>query len=131
MSQSTTITIKHKEKCFYNNSRCKCFGVTFSFSSSFVNNPNRTGEFLCILYILLGWHLPIYFSYCSTYQPRSHYPKKASAFDFNDANSPPPPKFCKNPFYGFWQSFVTIGSCNHLMRIISTYVGNTKKSEIS
>ena len=30
-----------------------------------------------------------------------------------------------------WQSFVTIGSCNHLMRIISTYVGNTKKSEIS
>ena len=27
--------------------------------------------------------------------------------------------------------FVTIGSCNHLMRIISTYVGNTKKSEIS
>ena len=34
-------------------------------------------------------------------------------------------------FHGFWQSFVTIGSCNHLMRIISTYVGNTKKSEIS
>ena len=33
--------------------------------------------------------------------------------------------------YGFWQSFVTIGSCNHLMRIISMYVGNTKKSEIS
>ena len=32
---------------------------------------------------------------------------------------------------GFWQSFVTIASCNHLMRIISTYVGNTKKSEIS
>ena len=32
---------------------------------------------------------------------------------------------------GFWQSFVTIGSCNHLMRIISTYVDNTKKSEIS
>ena len=32
---------------------------------------------------------------------------------------------------GFWQSFVTIGSRNHLMRIISTYVGNTKKSEIS
>ena len=34
-------------------------------------------------------------------------------------------------FNGFWQSFVTIGSCNHLMRIISTYVGSTKKSEIS
>ena len=34
-------------------------------------------------------------------------------------------------FHGFWQSFVTIGSCNHLMRIISTYVGNLKKSEIS
>ena len=34
-------------------------------------------------------------------------------------------------FHGFWQSFVTIGLCNHLMRIISTYVGNTKKSEIS
>ena len=34
-------------------------------------------------------------------------------------------------FNGFWQSFVTIGSCNHLMRIISTYVGKTKKSEIS
>ena len=33
-------------------------------------------------------------------------------------------------FHGFWQSFVTIGSCNHLMRIISTYVGNTKESEI-
>ena len=32
---------------------------------------------------------------------------------------------------GFWQSFVTIGSCNHLIRIISTYIGNTKKSEIS
>ena len=30
-----------------------------------------------------------------------------------------------------WQSFVTIRSCNHLMRIISTYVDNTKKSEIS
>ena len=34
-------------------------------------------------------------------------------------------------FHGFWQSFITIGSCNHLIRIISTYVGNTKKSEIS
>ena len=34
-------------------------------------------------------------------------------------------------FHGFWQSFVTIRSYNHLMRIISTYVGNTKKSEIS
>ena len=34
-------------------------------------------------------------------------------------------------FHGFWQSFVTIGSCNHLMRIISTYVSNTKESEIS
>ena len=34
-------------------------------------------------------------------------------------------------FHGFWQSLATIGSCNHLMRIISTYVGNTKKSEIS
>ena len=32
---------------------------------------------------------------------------------------------------GFWQSFVTIRSCNHLMRIISRYVVNTKKSEIS
>ena len=44
-------------------------------------------------------------------------------------------KFIKVPycslFHGFWQSFVTIGLCNHLMRIISTYVGNTKKSEIS
>ena len=28
---------------------------------------------------------------------------------------------------GVWQSFVTIRSCNHLMRIISTYVDNTKK----
>ena len=36
-----------------------------------------------------------------------------------------------SPFHGFWQSFVTIGSCNHHIRIISTYVGNTKKSEIS
>ena len=36
-----------------------------------------------------------------------------------------------SPFHGFWQSFITKGSCNHLMRIISTYVGNTKKSEIS
>ena len=32
---------------------------------------------------------------------------------------------------GVWQSFVTIRLCNHLMRIISTYVDNTKKSEIS
>ena len=32
---------------------------------------------------------------------------------------------------GVWQSSVTIRSCNHLMRIISTYVDNTKKSEIS
>ena len=32
---------------------------------------------------------------------------------------------------GVWQSFVTIRSCNHLMRIISMYVDNTKKSEIS
>ena len=32
---------------------------------------------------------------------------------------------------GVLQSFVTIRSCNHLMRIISTYVDNTKKSEIS
>ena len=32
---------------------------------------------------------------------------------------------------GVWQSFVTIRSCNHLMRIISRYVDNTKKSEIS
>ena len=32
---------------------------------------------------------------------------------------------------GVWQSFVTIRSCNHLMRIIATYVDNTKKSEIS
>ena len=32
---------------------------------------------------------------------------------------------------GVWQSFVKIRSCNHLMRIISTYVDNTKKSEIS
>ena len=31
---------------------------------------------------------------------------------------------------GVWQSFVTIRSCNHLMRIISTYVDNTTKSEI-
>ena len=34
-------------------------------------------------------------------------------------------------FHGFWQSFVTIGSCNHLMRIILTYVGNTEKSEMT
>ena len=34
-------------------------------------------------------------------------------------------------FHGFLQSFVTIGSCNYLTRIISTYAGNTKKSEIS
>ena len=32
---------------------------------------------------------------------------------------------------GVWQSFVTIRSYNHLMRIISRYVDNTKKSEIS
>ena len=32
---------------------------------------------------------------------------------------------------GVWQSFVTIRSCNHLMRIISTYLDNTKKTEIS
>ena len=32
---------------------------------------------------------------------------------------------------GVWQSFVTIRLCNHLMKIISTYVDNTKKSEIS
>ena len=32
---------------------------------------------------------------------------------------------------GVWQSFVTIRSCNHLIRIISTFVDNTKKSEIS
>ena len=32
---------------------------------------------------------------------------------------------------GVWQSFVTIRSCNHIMRIISRYVDNTKKSEIS
>ena len=32
---------------------------------------------------------------------------------------------------GVWQSFVTIRSCNHLMRTISMYVDNTKKSEIS
>ena len=44
---------------------------------------------------------------------------------------------CQNPCLvyslspGVWQSFVTIKSCNHLMRIISTYVDNTKKSEIS
>ena len=30
-------------------------------------------------------------------------------------------------FHGFWQSFFTIGSYNHLMKIISTYVGNTEK----
>ena len=30
-------------------------------------------------------------------------------------------------FHGFWQSFVTTGSCNDLMRIILTYVDNTKK----
>ena len=36
-----------------------------------------------------------------------------------------------SPFHGFWQSFVSIGSCNHLMRVISTYVGNTKKSEVT
>ena len=35
----------------------------------------------------------------------------------------------QSPSNGFCQSFITIGSCNHLMRIISTYVGNTKKSE--
>ena len=34
-------------------------------------------------------------------------------------------------FYGFWQSFITIRSCNHLMRIILTYVSNAKKNEIS
>ena len=33
-----------------------------------------------------------------------------------------------SPFHEFWQSFITIGSCSHLMRIISTYVGNTKSS---
>ena len=38
---------------------------------------------------------------------------------------------CLKSSPGFWQSFVTIRSCNHLMRIISTYVGNTKKSENS
>ena len=32
---------------------------------------------------------------------------------------------------GVWQSFVTIRLCSHLIRIISTYVDNTKKSEIS
>ena len=36
-----------------------------------------------------------------------------------------------SPFHGCLQSFVTIGSCNHLMRIISRYVGSTKESEIS
>ena len=29
---------------------------------------------------------------------------------------------------GFCHSFVIIESCNHLMRVISTYVGNVKKS---
>ena len=29
------------------------------------------------------------------------------------------------------QGFVTIGSRNHLVRVISTYVGNTKKSGVS
>ena len=36
-----------------------------------------------------------------------------------------------SPFHGFWQSFVTFGSCNDLMKFISRYVGNAKRSEIS
>ena len=32
-----------------------------------------------------------------------------------------------SPFHGLWQSFVIIGSCSHLRRIISTYVGSIKK----
>ena len=36
-----------------------------------------------------------------------------------------------SPSHGFWQSFVTIGSCNHLITIISTYLANTKRSEVS
>ena len=40
---------------------------------------------------------------------------------------------CENDIYhkvramDYGKSFVTIASCNHLIRIISTYVGNTKK----
>ena len=33
--------------------------------------------------------------------------------------------------HGLWQSFITIASCNHIMRIISTYVSNTNKSDVS
>ena len=29
-----------------------------------------------------------------------------------------------------WQSFVIIGLCSHLMRIISKYAGNIKKTEV-
>ena len=32
-----------------------------------------------------------------------------------------------SPFRGFWQSFVTTGSCNHFLKVTSTYVVNTKK----
>ena len=31
-------------------------------------------------------------------------------------------------FHQLWQSFIMIGSCSHLTRIISRYVGNTKRS---
>ena len=33
-------------------------------------------------------------------------------------------------FHGFWQSFVTIGSCNHLMRIIPTYVTSATQRKV-
>ena len=36
-----------------------------------------------------------------------------------------------SPLHVLWQSFVTLGSCNHLMRVILTYVGNKTKSEVS
>ena len=35
----------------------------------------------------------------------------------------------KSSFHGFWQSFLTIGSCNHLMGIISTYVAATPATQ--
>ena len=40
-------------------------------------------------------------------------------------------RYTENSHYslstGFWQSFVTIRSCNCLVKIVSTYVGNFKE----
>ena len=119
-----TLTVKHLllgHQYYYRKRCCLCFPRVFlsilCAGDTYKILTGLRGFFVLIRSLLQNFGLT---SHCFFNFYGMWYPIFLVGFKFRYSLSP-----------GVWQSFVTIRSCNHLMRIISTYVDNTKKSEIS